>query len=128
MLRILSTTLLALTIAACHHDKPAATPMPSPTDNTTAAGEPDPTLPSWAPPSCKAYHATVVKLTACTNAAQADRDAATAKYDADAKAWHDMQNAQQADLDRVKGDCDSAQADAQAKLVAGCPAEKTAAN
>src|SRR4051812_48096973 len=122
MLRIFSTALLALTITACHHDKAPANAMTSsPTAGTTAEGDPDPTLPSWAPPSCRTYHATVVKLTACTTVAQGDRDAATAKYDADAKMWHDMQNAQQSDLDKVKSDCDTAQADAQAKLVAGCP-------
>ncbi len=113
------TALFVLTAAtACSHDKKPANPSRGTTGEASAMGDtPDPTLPSWAPPSCKAYHVSVVKLSGCTAVPQADRDAATAKYDADTKAWHDMTNAQQADLDRVGGECATSDTALQAKLV-----------
>ena len=113
------TALFVLTAAAaCSKSKPANTTTTGTSgDQTAMPGDmPDPTLPSWAPPSCKQYHATVVKLSGCMAVAQDVRDAATAKYDAEAKAWHDLTNAQQSDLDRVGGECATADPETQAKL------------
>lgn len=113
------TALFVLTAAtACSHDKKPSNPSTGMSgDSSAMSGDtPDPTLPSWAPPSCKQYHATVVKLSGCMAVAQADRDAATAKYDADTKAWHDLTNAEQADLDRVGQECTASETEVQAKL------------
>lgn len=118
------TALFVLTAAtACSHDKKPANPSNG--DSSAMAGDnPDPTLPSWAPPSCKQYHESVVKLTGCMAVPQGERDAATAKYDADNKAWHDLTNAQQSDLDRIGGECATEDTAIQAKLAqcAGSPA------
>ncbi|HET9990072.1 MAG TPA: hypothetical protein VFQ65_16190, partial [Kofleriaceae bacterium] len=80
----------------------------------------DPTLPSWAPRSCKAYHTAVVNLTGCTQVAQDVRDRVSAKYAADNKAWHDMQNATQADLDQVKLSCGDEAASVKAQITNDC--------
>lgn len=112
------TALFVLTAAAaCSKSKPANTTTTTSGGDTTASADiPDPTLPSWAPPSCKQYHASVVKLSGCTAVAQEERDAVTAKYDADTKSWHDLTNAQQSDLDRVGMECTQLDADVKAKL------------
>ncbi len=115
----LCTALFVLTAAAaCSKSKPANTTTTGTSgDQTAMAGDsPDPTLPSWAPPSCKQYHATVVKLSGCMAVAQEDRDSVTARYDADTKSWHDMTNAQQSDLDRVGTECSSKDAEVKTKL------------
>lgn len=80
----------------------------------------DPTLPSWAPHSCKAYHAAVVNLAGCTQVAQDVRDRVSAKYDADNKSWHDMQNASQTDLDQVKLSCGDEAASVKAQITNDC--------
>ena len=121
----LCSALFALSvIAACHHDKPAKAPGSGDSTTAMAGDSPDPTLPSWAPPSCKQYHVSVVKLTGCTMVAQDVRDSVTAKYDADNKAWHDLTNAQQSDLDRIGGECAASDTELQGKLApcAGAPA------
>jgi len=113
----LCTALFVLTAAAaCSKSKPANTTTTGAETTASAGDTPDPTLPSWAPSSCKQYHVSVVKLSGCTAVAQAERDAVTAKYDADTKAWHDMTNAQQSDLDRVGTECSQLDAEVKAKL------------
>ena len=111
-------TLLILALVgllACSHHEPAA-------QSPAAAGPDavDPTLPSWAPPSCKTYHAAVIQLVGCTEVAQDARDQASAKYDADAKKWHDMQNQSAADLDQVGTGCSSDAAAVKAQITANC--------
>jgi hypothetical protein len=116
-------TLIAcvLFVTACSHDSKAPA-EPSQRTTTAAAGDDavDPTLPSWAPRSCKAYHAAVVNLTGCTQVAQDVRDRVSAKYDADNKAWHDMQNASQTDLDQVKLSCGDEAASVKAQITNDC--------
>jgi hypothetical protein len=112
-------------VAACSHDsKPAQEPaQPTATAGTPGAEDAvDPTLPSWAPHSCKAYHAAVIHLAGCTQVAQDVRDRVSAKYDADNKAWHDMQNASQTDLDQVKLACGDEAASVKAQLTNDCAA------
>jgi hypothetical protein len=129
-MKTLIASLLFASVAACsHHDAEPATPgmMGSNTNEAATATDPeiDPTLPSWAPPSCRAYHTAVVKLAGCTEVAQDIRDKASAKYDADNKAWHDMKNAQQSDLDQVKASCTDQAASLKAQLTAPCAAAPT---
>ena len=118
MKTLIACVLFAAT--ACSHDSEPAQPT------TAAAGTPgaedavDPTLPSWAPRSCKAYHAAVIHLAGCTQVAQDVRDRVSAKYDADNKSWHDMQNASQADLDQVKLTCGDEAASVKAQLTNDC--------
>ena len=118
------TTILLLALMgllACSHHEPAAR-GPGATATAKAGGDDavDPTLPSWAPPSCKTYHAAVIQLVGCTEVAQDVRDKTSAQYDADAKRWHDMQNATQADLDQVGKQCSSAADAAKSQTTANC--------
>lgn len=119
MKTLIACVLFSLT--ACSHDSHAVQQPAQPTEASAGAEESvDPTLPSWAPRSCKAYHAAVIHLAGCTQVAQDVRDKVAAKYDADNKAWHDMQNATQADLDQVKLTCGDEAASVKAQLTSDC--------
>jgi hypothetical protein len=109
-------------VAACsHHSEPAEPTQPSAGATATAGDDAvDPTLPSWAPHSCKAYHAAVVNLVGCTQVAQDVRDRVSAKYEADNKSWHNMQNASQTDLDQVKLSCGDEAASVKAQITSDC--------
>lgn len=103
---LIASCLLAL--AACHHDAPASSTSPTaPVETGATDTDPDvdPTLPSWAPPACRGYHAWVVKYSACNEIEQSSRDTVAAKYDADLKKWHDTTNATAEELDAVKTSC-----------------------
>jgi len=124
MKTLIACVLFSLT--ACSHDSPVQQPAQPTMAENAPPGTPgaedavDPTLPSWAPRSCKAYHAAVIHLAGCTQVAQDVRDRVAAKYDADNKAWHDMQNATQADLDQVKLSCGDEAASVKAQLTNDC--------
>jgi hypothetical protein len=118
-------TLLACALfafAACHHDAAPQKPGSTATATSDDSDDPgvDPTMPSWAPPSCKGYHAAVVKLSACPDIDQATKDKVSAKYDADNKSWHDMTNATEADLDQVKASCGDERAAVRAQMSGKC--------
>ena len=114
----MTMTLLILALVgllACSHHEPAAQSAA-----TAAPDAVDPTLPSWAPPACKTYHAAVIQLVGCTEVAQDARDQASAKYDADSKKWHDMQNQSAADLQQVGTECSSDADAVKAQITANC--------
>lgn len=105
-------------LAACSHD--AAPPQqPAPLPVATADGV-DPTLPSWAPRSCKDYHTAVVKFSHCGDIALDLRDKVSAQYDVDNKSWHDMTDAKQTDLDQVKLACGDQAASVTAQMTGKC--------
>lgn len=116
MTKLIACTLLAA-VAACSHHDPAPKTTAQLTNNDTAI---DPTMPSWAPQSCMAYHTAVVNYGACNDVDQATRDKVAAKYDADNKGWHDITNATQADLDRVKAQCSDAYTALQTEMTGKC--------
>ncbi len=128
MKRLLICSLFGL--FACHHDAAPQTPGSSTgttgEGGTAQAGDEDegpavdPTLPSWAPRSCKGYHAAVVKIAACNDIDQAARDQATKKYDADNKGWHDMTNASQSDLDQVQTACRDSRKSVNEQMAGKC--------
>lgn len=93
---------LVLALAACGGKSSDSTTTPSPTPGEVAADDMvDPTLPSWAPRSCKAYHTAVVKAYDCTEIEQGTRDEIKTKYEAANTSWHDLQDAQQSTIDQI---------------------------
>jgi len=110
-------------LAACSHD--AAPPQqPAPLPVATADGV-DPTLPSWAPKTCKDYHTAVVKFSHCGDIALDLRDKVSAQYDADNKSWHNLTDAKQSDLDQVKLACGDQAASVTAQMSATCAEQPT---
>jgi hypothetical protein len=121
MKTLIACALFAV-VGCSHHSEPAE-PGQSTASGSPGAGDAvDPTLPSWAPSSCKAYHTAVIHLTGCTQVAQDVRDRVAAKYDSDNKSWHYMQNATQADLDQVKLSCSDEATSVKAQLTNDCAA------
>ncbi|MEO8841398.1 MAG: hypothetical protein ABI591_32180 [Kofleriaceae bacterium] len=104
MTKLIACCLFAFT--ACHHDAPPQNPQPTTTTSADDDGpDVDPTMPSWAPRSCKGYHAAVVMMANCNDVDASVRSQVSAKYEADNKGWHDLTNAQQSDLDQVGTAC-----------------------
>ena len=97
---------LVIALAACGGKSSDSKTTPSPTPGEAAADDMvDPTLPSWAPKSCKGYHTVVVKAVDCAEMDQASRDQIKGKYEASNTAWHDLQNATQAQIDEIGTSC-----------------------
>jgi hypothetical protein len=110
------TMLLALALfgAACHHDTapqdPASSPAPVPTtaNNDDIGSMPvDPTLPSWVPRSCTAYHAAVVKLAECDAVSQEARNTVKTQYDTDNAKWQAMHGQAPDATEAVRASCTS---------------------
>jgi hypothetical protein len=98
----------ALFFGACSHpSNDATTPRGPSTAVSDTDSDPslDPTLPSWAPGSCKNYHAAVVQLIDCEAVPQDTRDAAKVKYDADHAKWQAMQDEPQGAIEDVRQGC-----------------------
>ncbi|HEY3805533.1 MAG TPA: hypothetical protein VGL61_23155 [Kofleriaceae bacterium] len=112
------TTLLALlvTAAACHHDSSPQTPQMPPEPVPTAASNDnlgrmpaDPTLPSWAPTECAAYHAAVVRFAECDAVAQASRNVVKTQYDTDDARWKAMHDQPPEQILYVRDNCRAAE-------------------
>ncbi len=100
------------TAAGCSHDAPAKTTPTSPVATSTemsatADTDPmvDPTLPSWAPKACAAYHAAVVRMVGCPAVDAAKRETARQAYDTTSKSWHDMHDLPEGAIDGVRMAC-----------------------
>jgi hypothetical protein len=113
-------TVLVLALAACGHSD-------SKKSNTTTASTMasdddtvDPTLPSWAPKSCNAYHTAVVKAVDCTELDQGTRDSIKTKYETQNTDWHNLQNAEQAQIDQIGLDCTEGKKTVQAQATGKC--------
>lgn len=108
-----------LLIAACG-SKSTATTSP-----TGGPGEPivDPTVPSWAPPSCIAYHKAVVQALDCAALDQAKQDEIRAAYDAASESWKAEQDADAARIAEVGAACESSTESVQADSAACMAAE-----
>ena len=122
MIRTIAFIVVAL--AACSKDKPNTTPTGGGDMAATGSGdnpETDPTMPSWAPPSCTEYNKLVTQIGECNAIDQGERDAVKTQYEARLVEWKALQNTEQAQLDAVKKQCDDAVAELGPKKTAGCP-------
>lgn len=112
---------LVLVTAACAKDNPATTPSNSTEDEAMV----NPTVPSWAPKSCIAYHTAVVRFVGCEAMDAAARDTVKASYEADSQRWQEMSNLPQGAIADVGAKC-TADGDAvRAQIGAGCPGTTT---
>lgn len=111
---------LGLFLAACGGHS-ASSPSSTVAAETGGEGQPevDPTVPSWAPRTCIAYHRAVVQAIDCTAIEQAKRDAIRAKYEADSAAWKTAE-ATPAKVDEVRAACDADTASVRAEIGTSC--------
>ena len=94
-------------LAACGGSKQGGSSNPNDPDVPAGAADPavDPTVPSWAPPSCKEYQKAVYQAVKCEALAQATRDEIKSNYDTDAAAWKADQDVDDAKIAAVAGEC-----------------------
>ena len=106
---ILGLALSCLSVTACSHEKTAGTTSEAHSEAHSTPDSPDPqvdpTLPSWAPKDCIAYHKAVVEAQGCEMIDQATRDGMRAKYEAADQSWRAMKNAEQGDIEKVRVAC-----------------------
>jgi hypothetical protein len=111
------TLLFALVVATgCHHDASPQFPQPSPDPVPTAASNDDiehmpadPTIPSWAPRECTAYHDAVVRFAECEAVSQESRNVVKTQYDTDNARWKALHDQPPEQLVYVRDDCRAAQ-------------------
>lgn len=126
----------ALLLAACGGSPTSTSTTPSQPvahqsgetygDTTGGANQPsvDPTLPSWAPKSCVAYHKVTVEAMGCTAIEQSKRDAIQQQYGAASQSWKAMENADQARIDEIAATCVRSSDAVHADIAGNCAEAK----
>lgn len=112
----------SLLLAACSGGGGAKPSTQSPVATETGGdGQPevDPTMPSWAPKTCIAYHRAVVQAVDCEAIAQAKRDAIKSKYGSDSESWKTV-DATAAKIDEIKAYCETATASVRGDIGTAC--------
>ena len=111
--------LLVVSLAACGgSNKDSNSPTGGP-------GEPaiDPTLPSWAPPSCTTYQKAVFQAINCQAVDQAKRDEVQTAYAADSESWKAETDADASRIEAVDASCTSKAESVRAMIGDQCTAE-----
>lgn len=100
-------TLAFVLVAACGGSKKPDTTNPNDPNVAAGSADPavDPTVPSWAPQSCKDYQKAVFQAVECEALEQGKRDEIKSKYDTDAAAWKADQNVDDAKVASVGTEC-----------------------
>ena len=80
----------------------------------------DPTVPSWLPESCKAYHKAVVQAIDCQAIDQAKRDEIKKTFGETSESWKAEQNANNARVDEIGASCTTATASVRADIGQKC--------
>jgi hypothetical protein len=107
---------ILLTFAACGGNSTAAEKP------TGGAGEPmvDPTVPSWLPDSCVAYHRAVVQAIDCEAVEQGKRDEIQTTFDATSASWKAEPEADKAKIDEIGATCVTATESVRADIGEKC--------
>ncbi|MBA3398038.1 MAG: hypothetical protein H0T89_35765 [Deltaproteobacteria bacterium] len=80
----------------------------------------DPTMPSWMPASCTAYHKAVSQAITCETIEQAKRDEIKAKYDTAATSWKAEQDASKERIAEIDTFCTSGADSVKADTAGNC--------
>jgi hypothetical protein len=118
--------VFGLLLAACGGGSKPSTNPAAASETVTAAetggdGQPevDPTVPSWAPKTCIAYHRAVVQALDCTAVEQGKRDAIKARYTTDSESWKTVE-ATPAKIAEVKAYCETQTASVRGDIGTSC--------
>src|SRR3990167_3544595 len=107
---------------------PATTPQHTDTAGLTGgAGQPsvDPTIPSWAPKSCEAYHKAVVQALECNAIDKTKRDQIQQAYGDASLAWKAEKDGTPAKIEQVAAACERSTASVQSDTAGKCITDKT---
>ena len=111
-------TLLAsilFVLAAC-----GGSSKPSTTTQHSADSTVDPTVPSWLPRSCVAYHKAVVQAIDCKAVEQSKRDRIETTFDETSVSWKAEENATTARVDEIGATCTTATDSVRADIADKC--------
>jgi hypothetical protein len=94
---------------------------------TGGPGEPsvDPTIPSWAPKSCIAYHKAVVEALECAAIAQGKRDLIQKAFGTASEGWKAETNATPERIEQVRTGCERDTESVHADTEGKCAVAKT---
>lgn len=109
---------ILLTFTACAGSSSSA-PAQHPAPATTEARV-DPTVPSWLPQSCLAYHKAVVQAINCEAVDQTTRDEIQKAYGDKSSSWKAEQNADSARVDEIGATCTTATGTVRADIGQKC--------
>ena len=104
-----------MVIRSCQTNAPSAADAGLPGEATV-----DPTVPSWLPESCLAYHKAVVQAIDCQAVDQAKRDEIQKKFADTSTSWKAEQHAENAKVDEIGATCTAAAASVRADLGNKC--------
>lgn len=107
---------------------PATTPQNTDTAGLTGgAGQPsvDPTIPSWAPKSCVAYHKAVVQALECNAIDKTKRDQIQQAYGDASSGWKAEKDGTPARIEQVDAACERSTASVQSDTDGKCVTDKT---
>jgi hypothetical protein len=107
---------IVLMLAACGGSSKSSTATQRPADEVTV----DPTVPSWLPPSCIAYHKAVVQAIDCQAVEQAKRDNIKNTFDATSVSWKGEPNADKAAVDEIGATCTTSTESVRADIADKC--------
>lgn len=104
---------MLLVLAACGGSSKSSTTPPA--DDSV-----DPTVPSWLPASCIAYHKAVVQALDCAAVEQATRDRIKATFDETSVSWKAEEHASAARIEEVGAACTDATDAVRADIAGSC--------
>ena len=107
---------IVLMLAACGGSSKSSTTTQRPADEATV----DPTVPSWLPQSCIAYHRAVVQAIDCQAVEQEKRDNIKNTFDAASISWKAEENADKARLAEIDATCTSSTESVRTDIAAKC--------
>jgi hypothetical protein len=107
---------IVLVVCACGGASKSSTGAQRPADEASV----DPTVPSWLPPSCIAYHKAVVQAIDCQAVDQTKRDNIKNTFDATSVSWKAEQNADKARVDEIGATCTTSTESVRADIADKC--------
>jgi hypothetical protein len=117
MTKLLATA--ALLFAACG----GATRSSPQTATTTSGGTDhavDPTVPSWTPKSCIAYHKVTIEALDCPAIEQSKRDQIERDYGEASQAWKREEDADKANVEQIALACERSSESVHAEIAGNC--------
>lgn len=106
-------------LAACGGSSNSSTGAQRPTGGTGEATV-DPTVPSWLPESCIAYHRAVVQAINCQAVDQGKRDQIQKTFDETSATWKAEENADTAKVNEYDATCTATTESVRADIGASC--------
>lgn len=106
---------ILLVLAACGGSSKSSTPTQRTSESTV-----DPTVPSWLPPSCIAYHRAVVQAIDCQAVEQSTRDRIKTTFDETSVSWKAEDQANAARVDEIGATCTTATDSVRADIADKC--------